>query len=132
MINPDVPPAALLTQLANAWPNRRPVTFVHALYAAQTEGGPAGLPGIIEVSIAEDLARALANEDRQLLTTTGPIWTRYPATAGTYVELVTTPPLKKQPQELPWAPDDPATGHDVLICRISGMSIPTLLEEVPA
>lgn len=132
LLNPDAVPAALLDQLARAWPNRTRVNLVQALYGAQVLGSPVEFPAIVEQGLAEQVSRELRAGGRTLLTTTGPVWTRYPATAGIDVELATNPPLDRRPPELPWKPGDPVTGHDVLICRLAGTAVPTLAEGVPA
>ncbi|HEY3479682.1 MAG TPA: hypothetical protein VGL02_12365 [Streptomyces sp.] len=126
IVNADAVPAGLLEQLAAAWPNRKHVGLSQWLFGAQVQGAPTEFPAIVEQSITEELARNLRDEGRMLLTTTGPVWTRHPAAT---FDLANDPPIERLPQERPWKPGEPASVHDVLICRITGTSIPTLTEE---
>lgn len=123
-------PAALLRKLAEAWTDRRPVSFAQGLYAAQATESSGQLTGIIEQHLVSRLDEQLRDQSLQLLTSTGPVWTRWsgqPAAGfGAVEQLVAQPPLTRQPREVPWKPGDPADEHDVLICRISGDSIPLL------
>lgn len=123
-------PVALLLQLAEAWTARRLVSFAQGLYAAQATESSGQLTGMVEQHLVSRLDEQLRNQGLQLLTSTGPVWTRWPGqpAAGfdAVEQLVSQPPLTQQPREMPWKPGDPADEHDVLVCRITGDSIPLL------
>ncbi|MEA5366074.1 hypothetical protein VA596_41560 [Amycolatopsis sp., V23-08] len=129
LANLDAVPTHLLEQLSAAWPNRKRVNLAHALYGAQVQGAPTEFPAIVEQGLAEQITHELRVQGRMLVTTTGPVWTRHRAEAGTHAELVTNPPAEPQPAEGPWQPGESASVYDVLTCRITGTSIPTLTQE---
>jgi hypothetical protein len=124
-------PAALLAKLAAAWGDQKTMSFVQCLYAAQAQDPE--FPPIIERMMTEQVARDLHDVGRILLTTSGPTWTRLHRGAELFGTAIhETPPLNRQPNEVDWKPGDYAAAFDVLLCRITGTTIPTLTEEAPA